>query len=156
MAAMRLGMVVVALSLACASALAVAPAVSPEASAAAQVLASADGRRVAFDDSAIDGGHAIRVFDADGKLVRELDLADFLPKHYVGALAHDDGGLKWRRGASLAADKGAVEFSVAVPGADEDALHFSVDLQDGVVRTSEIREYLAAADAARAKVGAGS
>ena len=157
MAAMRLGIVAAALSLACASALAVVPAVSPEAPAAAgQVLVADDGRRVSFDDSAIDGGHAIRVFDAQGKLVRELDLADFLPKDYVGALVHDDGGLQWRRDASLSAGMDAAEFSVAVPGAAADSLHFSIDLRDGVVRTSEIREYLAAADAVRAKAAAGS
>ena len=156
MAVMRLGIAALALSLACASALAVAPA-APQADAAdGVVLVGEDGHRVAFDDSNVDGAHAIRLFDAQGKLVREMDLADFLPKHYVGALAHDEGGLKWRREASLAEGEDAVEFSVAVPGASEDSLHFSIDLRDGVVRTSEIRKYLAAADATRAKAGAGS
>jgi hypothetical protein len=49
-----------------------------------------------------------------------------------------------------------VEFSVLVPGSPAGAagpsLRFSVDLRDGSVRTTQIREYLAAADRARTLV----
>ena len=157
MVAMRLGIAALALSLACASALAVVPAVSPASSAAAGVVMVGEGgHRVAFDDSAVDGAHAIRLFDAQGELLREMDLADFLPGDYVGAIARTEAGLQWRRASGLSPTKDAVEFSVAVPGSEADALHFSIDLRDGVVRTSEIREYLAAADAVRLKAVAGS
>ena len=33
------------------------------------MLVGGDGQRVAFDDSDADGAHAIRLFDAQGKLV---------------------------------------------------------------------------------------
>lgn len=150
---MKWGIGAAAMCLACGSALgsatAVSPAAAPAAAGAGQELVAEDGRRLAFDDSAADGGHAIRVYDAQGKLVRELDLADFLPKEYVGALPHDAAGLHWRREAAVTKD--AVEFSVPVPGSTEgQALQFSVDLDDGLVRTAQIREYLAAADQARA------
>jgi len=127
------------------SALAAAPVA--DAPVARQVLVADGGQRVALDAETADGAHAIRVFDAQGKLVRDVALGDFLPKDFVAVLPHEGQGLHWLGQAKLA--EGAVEFSVAVPEAPA-ALHFSIDLRDGVVRTSEIREYLAAADQARA------
>lgn len=144
---MKWGMAALAVCLAVAPAL----AVLPEAAATPQdVLKSAYGQSLAFDDATTGGEHAIRVYDAQGKLVRELDLADFLPRDYVQALPHDAAGLHWRREVHLV-DAQQAEFSVTLPGAAEggDALHFSIDLQDGTVRTEQIREYLAAADQAR-------
>jgi len=112
----------------------------------AQVLAAADGHRLVFDEGSMAGEHAIALYDAEGKLVRELALGDFLPADYVHALSRG-GKMQWRSDAAVAAQD-AAEFSVLVPGGAP-ALQFSIDLRDGVVRTSQIREYLAAADAAR-------
>jgi hypothetical protein len=147
MSAMKWGMAAVAVCLAVAPAL----AALPEAAAMPQdALRSAYGQSLAFDDASTAGEHAIRVYDAQGKLVRDLDLADFLPGEYVRALPHDAAGLHWRREVHLV-DAQQAEFSVPVPGAAQgaQALSFSIDLQDGTVRTSQIREYLAAADQAR-------
>jgi hypothetical protein len=127
--------------------LAIAPAFAGTEVAPAQVLVSADGHKLVFDEASISGEHAIALYDANGKLVRELALGDFLPADYVHVLARD-GQLHWRADAAVAAQDSA-DFSVPVPGADAGSLHFSIDLRDGLVRTSEIREYLAAADAAR-------
>jgi len=109
-----------------------------------------DGRLLAFDEGSAEGEHAIALYDAEGRLVRELALTDFLPRAYVHALAQDASGLHWRNEAAIAAQD-SVEFSVPVPaaGAGTPALQFSIDLHDGLVRTAQIREYLAAADAAR-------
>jgi hypothetical protein len=147
MSAMKWGMAAVAVCLAVAPALAALP---EAAAVSGDALRSADGHALAFDDAATTGEHAIRVYDAQGKLVRELDLADFLPREYVQALPRDAAGLHWRREVHLV-DAQQAQFSVPVPGAAEggDALQFSIDLQDGTVRTSQIREYLAAADQAR-------
>jgi hypothetical protein len=147
MSAMKWGVAAVAVGLVVAPAL----AALPEAVAVPQdALKSAYGQSLAYDDAATGGEHAIRVYDAQGKLVRDLDLADFLPREYVQALPHDAAGLHWRREVHLVDGKQA-EFSVPVPGAAEGgaALQFSIDLQDGTVRTAQIREYLAAADEAR-------
>jgi hypothetical protein len=114
------------------------------------VVLADDGHLLAFDDASLDGEHAIALFDARGQLVRELKLADFLPAEYVRALSHDDGHLHWRGGSVVSAADGSVEFSVPVPGAGTaPALQFSIGLQDGLVRTSQLREYIDAADAAR-------
>jgi hypothetical protein len=162
MAKIRVALIAVAaVCLGSASALAGAPVVAPPAGAvvAQEFLVTADGRRVAFDDTVLDGARAIRLFDANGALVRELDLIDFLPGEFVAALPRTGGHLRWRGAAVFAASQDSLEFSVRVPGASGDAqaapLLFSIDLQDGLVRTSQIREYLAAADRARA-LGAGT
>ena len=145
MAAIRWGIAAAAVCLASATAWASAPAATQ---AKVFEARAGDGRLVAFDDGTTGGEHAIRVYDAQGKLVRELALADFLPADYVRALPRSESGLQWRRDAKLAPSQASVDFSVAVPGEGE-ALSFSIDLRDGVVRTSQIREYLAAADQAR-------
>ena len=148
MAAIRWGIAAAAVCLASATAWASAPAATQ---AKVFELRAADGGLVSFDDGTTGGEHAIRLYDAQGTLVRELALVDFLPADYVRALPRDDSGLQWRRDAKLAPSQAAVDFSVAVPGADE-ALDFSIDLRDGVVRTSQIREYIAAAEQARTLV----
>jgi hypothetical protein len=90
--------------------------------------------------------------------VRELDLGQFLPAAYLQALPRDEHGLHWRREAKLADAQDAVEFGVVVPrssaGANAPSLRFSLDLRDGSVRTTQIREYLAAEDQARTLVAA--
>lgn len=112
------------------------------------------GRQVSLARANEDGRHALRLQDAQGRIVRELDLAGFLPAAYVQALPRDDRGLRWWREAKLDRANHRVDFSVPVPGsaagATGPALHFSIDLRDGAVRTAQIREYLAAADRARA------
>ena len=70
MALYRWGCVAVVMCLASGSALSSPPV---------EVLRADDGSSLAFDDNAPGGEHAMRVFDPQGKLVRELDLADFLP-----------------------------------------------------------------------------
>ena len=140
-----------ALGIASAGAFAGVPApalsVAPESAMLAQ-----DGRRLVFGDAADDGSHAIQVYDAQGRIVRDLALGDFLPAAYVHTLPRGETGLQWRREAQLVGDN--VEFSVptpgAVAGATGPALSFSIDLRDGAVRTAQIREYLAAADEAMA------
>jgi hypothetical protein len=116
--------------------------------------AFADGeRRVVFDGRSADGAQSLRLTDAQGRVVRELDLGDFLPEAYVRALPRKDGELQWWREAKLDRASHQVEFSVpapsSTPGATGAALRFSIDLRDGAVRTAQIREYLAAADQAR-------
>jgi hypothetical protein len=128
--------------------LAGAPALAGTEAAPAQVLVATDGHRVVFDEASASGERAIALYDAGGKLVRSVALGDFLPRDYVQVLAHDAGGLHWRGDAAVAAADSA-QFSVAVPGPGAEALHFSIDWRDGRVRTSEIRQYLAAADTAR-------
>jgi len=127
--------------------LAIAPAFAGTEAVPAQVLVSTDGHKLVFDEASLSGEHAIALYDANGKLVRDLALGDFLPADYVRVLARD-GQLHWRGDAAVAAQDSA-DFSVSVPGANAGPLHFSIDLRDGLVRTSEIREYLAAADVAR-------
>jgi len=142
MAFVRWGFAAAAICVAVAPAFAAAPATQVQ---EGQVFADS-GRMVAFHEESAAGEHAIQLFDAQGKLVRDLALGDFLPKDYIAALPHDASGLHWR-GATKATGE-VVEFDVASPGAG--ALHFSIDLRDGLVRTAQIREYLAAADQARA------
>jgi len=114
------------------------------------------GRQVSLARADEDGRHALRLQDAQGRIVRELDLAGFLPAAYVQALPRDDRGLQWWREAKLDRANHRVDFSVPVPGsaagASGPALQFSIDLRDGAVRTTQIREYLVAADQARALV----
>ena len=114
------------------------------------------GRQVSLAPAADDGRHALRLQDAQGRVVRELDLAAFLPAAYVHSLPRDDRGLQWWREAKLDRANHRVDLSVPVPGsaagASGPALHFSIDLRDGTVRTAQIREYLDAADQARALV----
>ena len=142
MAAMRWGWMAVAIGLAGTPALAATPVET--------------GRRVDFD-GAIDGSHAIRLLDERGALVRELHLADFLPAEFVDALPREQGRLRWMHGAARQATPDSVDFVVDVPGAVDGAvLHFSIDLRDGLLRTTQLREYLAAADRARALVAAPS
>jgi len=121
--------------------------------AAGNALLADDGRLLSFGEGAIDGGGAIVLHDAQGRIVRELDLGQFLPAAYVQALPRDEAGLHWRRAAQLAGAQESVEFAVAAPGsaagATGPALRFSIDLRDGSVRTAQIREYLVAADRAR-------
>jgi hypothetical protein len=151
MAAIRGKFVALALCIASAAAFAGAPApangVAPESAMLAQ-----DGRRLVFGEAAEDGARAIQVYDAQGRIVRELALGDFLPAAYVRALPRGEAGLQWRREARLVGEQ--VEFSVPTPGsaagATGAALSFSIDLRDGAVRTAQIREYLAAADEAMA------
>lgn len=116
-------------------------------------LLADDGRLLVFGDAAADGDHAMLLHDARGRVVRELDLGDFLPAAYVQAIPRGDGGLQWRREAKFARGQARVEFSVPTPGsaagATGPALRFSIDLRDGAVRTAQIREYLAAAGRAR-------
>jgi hypothetical protein len=138
---MHWGLVAMALGLA------MTPAFAGTEAAPAQVLVSADGHKLVFDEASVSGEHAIALYDASGKLVRELALGDFLPADYVQVLARDSR-LHWRSEAAVAAQQSA-DFSVSLPGASPGSLHFSIDLRDGLVRTSEIRAYLAAADAAR-------
>jgi hypothetical protein len=110
-------------------------------------------RRLVLAEGSADGAHALRLQDAQGNVVRELDLAAFLPAAYVRALPRGEAGLRWYRDAKL--DRGAhrVDFSVPAPGSEAGTtgpeLRFSIDLRDGTVRTEQIREYLAAADQAR-------
>jgi hypothetical protein len=134
-------------------------AMAPASFASAPATASQDGqvfaeggRMVAFNEESVLGKHAIQLFDAQGKLVRDLSLADFLSKDYIAALPSDAAGLHWRRDTKLVGD--AVEFDVVVPGAEGASLHFSIDVNDGLVRTAQIREYLAAADQARSLAAA--
>jgi hypothetical protein len=129
---------------------AAALAVTPEAAAqTGTAISAADGRKVLFD-----GEHDIVVQDAQGKVVRALELVEFLPPAYVRALPTGEGKLQWRREAKFADGQERVEFSVPMPGsaagATGPALSFTIDLGDGRVRTAQIREYLAAVDAARA------
>jgi hypothetical protein len=145
MAFVRWGWVVATIGLAVAPAFASAPA----SQMAGEGVYAGEMGNVAFNGDSAQGEHAIRLFDAQGRLVRDVDLGDFLSKDYVAALPGDSNGLQWRRGTKLAKD--AVEFDVAVPGAADAALHFSIDLRDGLVRTAQIREYLAATDQARAR-----
>jgi len=129
-------------------------------SGAGNAFLADDGRMLNFCDDAVDGGDAIVLHDAQGAVVRELDLGQFLPAAYLQSLPRDARGLHWRRGAKLAGAQDSVEFSVALPGSSAGAsgpsLRFSVDLRDGSVRTTQIREYLAAADRARTLVAAKS
>lgn len=112
-----------------------------------------DGKRLEFDD-AFGGQHAIRLRDAQGRLVRDLDLGVFLPAAYVSALPRGEARLHWLRQFKSVAGEDRVEFTVPTPGSAAGvtgpALHFSIDLRDGSVRTAQIREYLAALDEARA------
>jgi len=123
-----------------------APALGAQAMAATSI--SDEGRSVSFDEQAMDGAHAIRVQDRQGHILRELTLADFLPAAYVRVLPRGESGLRWLRGATLDRAQHRVDFKVAAPAGDA-ALAFSIDLRDGRVRTAQIREYLAAANAAR-------
>jgi hypothetical protein len=97
--------------------------------------------------------YAIQVFDARGQFVRELALADLLSKDYVDALRRGAGGPEMRFEARPAGTQDSVEFSLPFPGAAagsrEPRLRFSIDLRDGRIRTTQIREYLAAVDQAR-------
>lgn len=121
--------------------------------AAGSALLADDGRLLILDEGARDGGDALVLHDARGRIVRELDLGQFLPTAYVRSLPRDERGLHWRREARFAGTQDAVEFSVAAPGSAAGgtgpALRFSIDLGDGSVRTAQIREYLVAADRAR-------
>ena len=114
----------------------------------------ADGdRQLVLADGSADGAQALRLQDAQGRVVRELDLGDFLPAAYVRALPRGDHGLQWYREAKLDREAHRVDFSVPAPGSEAGTtgpeLHFSIDLRDGTVRTAQIREYLAAAEQAR-------
>jgi hypothetical protein len=120
----------------------------PRAVVAGGAMLGDDGALLVFDQVSPQGEHAIALRDAQGRLVRELDLGEFLPAAYIHALPRGADGLHWRSAAEMAG--GLAEFSVPAPGEGGGALRFSIDLRDGSVRTAQIREYLAAADAARA------
>ena len=157
MAAYRMGMV--ALVLGISSAAAWAGAVSPTSPAlvspagATQTSIAASDRELVFEDATTTGEKAIVLRDAQGHVIRELDLGEFLPAAYVQALPRNEHGLFWRRESKLVDAQDSVEFSVPTPGsevgANGPALRFSIDLRDGSVRTSQIREYIDAADQAR-------
>ena len=114
-----------------------------------------DGRQLVFEQGvAVGAGKpAMLLRDAQGRIVREVDLRVFLPAAYIHALPRDEARLHWLREARLVG-QGRVEFTVPTPGsaagASGPALHFSIDLRDGSVRTAQIRNYLAALDEARA------
>jgi hypothetical protein len=156
MAVNRKGLMLAALCLASASALAgvqvSAPAQAATGVAAGNAILSGADRRLILDGSSAEGVHALRLEDAQGKVVREVDLGAFLPASYVHALPRDGASLRWWRTAKLDAAAQQVWFRVPVPaaGANGPELEFSIDLRDGSVRTAQIREYLAAVDAARA------
>jgi hypothetical protein len=154
MAVDRKGLVLAALCLASASALAGVPApVAPGVAAGHAMVIGAD-HKVVFDGASVDGVHALRLEDAQGRVVREVDLLAFLPASYVHVLPREGESLRWWRDAKLDVAQQEVRFSVPVPGsaagANGPALEFSIDLRDGSVRTAQIREYLAAVDASRA------
>jgi hypothetical protein len=152
MAADRKGMMLAALCLASASALAGVQAPQEAGVAAGHAILAGADRRLILDGSSAEGAHALRLEDAQGKVVREVDLGAFLPASYVHALPREGAALRWWRTAKLDAAAQQVWFRVPVPaaGANGPELEFSIDLRDGSVRTAQIREYLAAVDAARA------
>lgn len=155
MAVIRWGMVAIASCFATGLALAATQATAPsqvlDSPAQGSELLADDGRKLVFGDG---NEHAIRIHDAQGRLVRERHLADFLPAAYVHSLPRGEQGLQWLRQAKLVQGQDRVEFSVLVPGsapgATGPALIFSIDLRDGGVSTAQIREYVAALDHARA------
>src|SRR5687768_14169355 len=95
MAVIRGSLTAVAFCLAIGSATAVTPALAPAASSA---LLAEDGRKLVFGDG---NEFAIRIHDAQGRMVRERQLADFLPAAYVHALPRGEHGLQWRRAAKF-------------------------------------------------------
>ena len=155
----RKGWMGVALCLASASALAGVQMQAGQVVAGGHAMVAGAEGRVVFDGSSAAGAQALRIEDAKGALVRQVDLAAFLPASYVHALPRDGEGLRWWRDATLDEAQHQVLFRVPVPGsasgATGPALQFSIDLRDGSVRTAQIREYLAAVDESR-KLGAPS
>jgi hypothetical protein len=119
-----------------------------QAGAAGQVLLDDGGHLLAFDDATREGEHAIVLYAASGQLLRAVDLGEFLPQDYLRALPRDAGILHWRGATAPTAAQAVAVFDVAAPGGG--ALRFSIGFDDGLVRTAQIREYLAAADQARA------
>jgi hypothetical protein len=145
---------VAAMCLASASALAGVQAQQEAGVAVGHATLIAADRTVVLDGASAAGAHAIRLQDAQGGVVREVDLLAFLPASYVHNLPREGEALRWWRTAKLDAARQQVFFSVPAPGSGAGAtgpgLEFSIDLRDGSLRTAQIREYLAAVDASRA------
>ena len=60
--------------------LAIAPAFAGTEAAPAQVLVSADGHKLVFDEASISGEHAIALYDANGNYIDTLKKSDWNSK----------------------------------------------------------------------------
>ena len=70
------------------------------------VLVSEHGQAITLDDwhGMGYGKNAVVFYDANGKVVRALSLADFLPEEYIDALPHSVSSIQWRGKPAISND----------------------------------------------------
>lgn len=66
------------------------------------------------------GGDVIVIYDATGRLVRSLELRDFLPDHYIRALPWSFGSIYWAGEHHFSDDGRRLILSVNIPGDEGD------------------------------------
>jgi hypothetical protein len=102
-------------------------------------LVSPTGRAVTFDNwhSMGYGEDAIVIYDLEGKVVRAMGLADFLPEAYVEALPRTVSSIHWGHGHHFSKDARELVVRVVVPGeeglgrGDGDHVEVRFDLATG-------------------------
>lgn len=114
-------------------------------------MASDTGQAVTFDNwhGMGFGSNAIAIYDAEGRPVRAMGLADFLPEEYVDALPHSVSSIHWRGEPRFSSDGRQVIVPVVVPSveqetADEESVEHidvHVELADGQLVPSEGPEW---------------
>lgn len=84
-----------------------------------EVLVLSGGRAVTFDNwhSMGYGKDVIAIYDGNGKLVRALALADFLPKEYIHALPRSVSSIHWRGSPRVSGDSRYLLVPVVIPSA---------------------------------------
>ena len=108
------------------------------------VVANGGARVATFDNwhHAGLGDDVVVIYDAAGKTVRKLSLAQLLPPHYPAFLPRSVSSLWWRKDASVSADGQWLVVQVMAPGMnpmDEAAgtVPVRVRLADGAVQAYE-------------------
>jgi len=81
------------------------------------VLVYEHGQAITLDDwhGMGYGTNAVVFYDANGKVVRALSLADFLPKEYIDALPHSVSSIRWRGKPAISNDGAQLEIPVVEP-----------------------------------------
>ncbi|WP_343626453.1 hypothetical protein [Roseateles puraquae] len=85
-----------------------------------QAAVSDTGRVATFDNwhGVGWGDDVVVLFDAQGRLVRQMGLADFLPRTYVHALPQSVSSILWGGEHAFTADGQSLQLQVVVPDAD--------------------------------------
>jgi len=115
----------------------------PNGVAAVEAIVRGDGRYAAtFDDwhGTGYGSNVIVLYGPDGRIVRKMALADFLPYFYVQALPHSVSSIQWRGEPRFSADGTRVVLPIALPGGNgfaTEKVDMTIALSDGAVSAAD-------------------